>query len=135
MTSAVALPASQTSPVILVVGRGFGITSPTWFRNDCAHKSLRVNTYSAWGPPATPGRTRVLRSVHRERAGLGLVTAHPSARRADAPLGEVLTSPTHLPFVGEVPPCLRQVFAGDEVTKPAVGPLALDGAFKLLAQV
>jgi hypothetical protein len=51
-----------------------------------------------------------------------------------SPLGEVCTSPSDLPLVGEVPPCLRQAFAGDEVTEPAVGTFALDGAFKLLTQ-
>ena len=59
----------------------------------------------------------------------------PSARRADALLGEVFTSPTDLPFVGEVPPCLRQAFVTDEITEPAVGTLALNGALKLLTQV
>jgi len=63
------------------------------------------------------------------------MTALPSTRRADAPLGEVCTSPTDLPLVGEVPPCLRQAFVTDEITEPAVGTLALNGTFKLLTQV
>ena len=36
--------------------------------------------------------------------------------------------------VEEVPPCLRQVFVTDEITEPALGTLALNGAFKLLTQ-
>ena len=63
------------------------------------------------------------------------MTALPSTRCADATLGEVCPSPTDLPFVGEVLPRLRQAFVTDEVSEPAVGTLALDGALKLLAQV
>jgi hypothetical protein len=64
-----------------------------------------------------------------------MMTALSSTPRADAPLGEVLTSPTDPPIVGEVPPCLRPTFVADEITEPAVGTLALDGAFKLLTHV
>src|SRR5665647_3409518 len=62
------------------------------------------------------------------------MTALPSTRRADALLGEVLTSPTDLPLVGELLPCLPQACVTDEITEPAVGTLTLNGTFKLLTQ-
>jgi hypothetical protein len=111
----------------------FGITSPIWLQNNCTHKSFCVNTYSDLCPPETPIRRASSPACASE--GGGLMTALSSTRRADAPLGEVLTSPTDLPIVGEVPPCLRPAFVADEITEPAVGTLALDGAFKLLTQV
>jgi hypothetical protein len=111
----------------------FGITSPNLIQEQPYPQIILCEHLFRLASACDSYPTRVLAAVRQQTAGL--LTALSSDRRADTPLGEVLTSPTHLPFVGEVLPCLRQAFARDEVTEPAIGTLALYGTFKLLAQV